>query len=142
MNITEYNLQGEDKQYEGSQGFYSYDGVVTLSESEGKLMINIYTNDTSIEAISHELFAHNAGDIDSIISAFRKDGLKAAQKVANKTTADGDHKALRDLNSNHKGIKKYKEFAKELESVNPKYKTTFESIKEINEGKYENLKGN
>lgn len=142
LNIIEYNLQGKDKQKEGAVGFATKEGVVTLSEAEGHLMINIYTNSTSIEAISHELFVHNAGDIDSIISAYRKGGIEAAKKVSSQSSGDDDHRALRDLNSNHRGIKMYKDLAKELEAVNPDYKEIFETIKKVNDIKYENLKKN
>lgn len=139
LNITEYNLQGDDKKYESAVGFATREGVVSLSEADGHLMINIYTNSTNVEAISHELFVHNAGDIDGIISAYRKGGLEAAQKASSQSSADDDHRALRDLNSNHRGIKMYKDLAKELEVVNPNNKKTFEAIKKVNETKYENL---
>jgi RHS repeat-associated protein len=139
LNIVQYDLQGSDKQHEGSRGFATREGVVQLTESNGKLMINIYTNQSDIDAISHELFVHNASEIDSIIQAYNEGGLEAAQNVQ-VNTADDDHIALRDLDSRHKGIKMYKELIKELKKNDAKYKKVFEKIKVINNGKYKDLK--
>ncbi|WP_268847571.1 hypothetical protein [Flavobacterium aestivum] len=139
LNIVQYELDKDNKKYEGAVGFAYREGVVELSESNGKLMINIYTNHSDIEAISHELFVHNAGEIEDIIQGFRRGGLDEAKKVQ-KYSANDDHIALRDLDSNHNGVKMYKKLSEELENVNPKYKKIFDQIEKTNLSKYSDLK--
>jgi hypothetical protein len=139
LNIVQYELENEYKKYEGAIGFSSYEGTVKLSESNGKLMINIYTNQSNVESIAHELFVHNAGEIEEIIQGFRRGGLEEAKKVQ-KYSADDDHIALRDLDSKHKGVKMYKTLSEELEEVNPKYKKIFDQIENTNLSKYRGLK--
>jgi hypothetical protein len=142
LNIVQYELDKKNKIYEGSIGFGHREGNVTLSQSiEGRLLINIYTNQTDIDAISHELFVHNAGEIEDIIQAFRRGGLAEAERVnAKGPSADEDHKALRDLDTKHKGIKMYKKLTEELKSLNSEYKEIFEKVEEINHTKYGTLK--
>lgn len=139
LNIVQFDLDKENKSKEGALGFAYREGVVTLSESNGKLMINIYVNESTIEAISHELFIHNAGEIEKIIQGFRRGGLAEAEKVK-KYNANDDHIALRDLDTNHSGVKMYEKLTEELENVNPKYKEIFDQIEKTNLSKYSDLK--
>lgn len=140
LNIVQYSLDKDNQHLEGVSGFADHDGTVVLSESEsGKLMVNIYTNQTDIEAISHELFVHNAGEMDGIISAYRKGGIEAAQK-ANIYSEKDDHKALKTLDPNHKGIKMYMQLSKELQNLDSKYKKQYDEIKKTNDSRYNDLK--
>ncbi|MFB9079329.1 hypothetical protein ACFFLS_05560 [Flavobacterium procerum] len=140
LNIVQFSLDKEYKKHEGALGFAHREGNVTLSESSvGKLLINIYVNESSIESISHELFVHNAGEIEEIIQGFRRGGLEEALRVQ-KYDADDDHLALRDLNSNHQGVKMYKKLAEELENLDPKYEKIFDNIEKTNLSKYSDLK--
>jgi hypothetical protein len=141
LNIVQYELDKDNKKHEGSRGFAHREGNVTLSESNiGKLMITIYTNQSDIDAISHELFVHNAGDIEKIIQGFRRGGFKEAERMNEISyTIDEDHIALRDLDSNHKGVKMYKKLTEELENVNPRYKEVFDNVEKVNQIKYGKL---
>ncbi|AYN04423.1 hypothetical protein [Flavobacterium sp. 140616W15] len=115
LNIVQFELDKDNKIYEGSRGFAHREGNVTLSQDKetGKLLINIYTNQSDIDAISHELFVHNAGGIEEIIQGFRRGGLDEAEKIKRSIySANEDHIALRDLDSNHKGIRMYKKLLK------------------------------
>jgi hypothetical protein len=140
LNIVQFELDKDDKIYEGALGFAHREGNVTLSQSStGKLLINIYVKESSIDAISHELFVHNAGEIEEIIQGFRRGGLEEAERVQ-KYSANDDHLALRNLDSNHKGVKMYKKLSEELENFDSKYKKIFDQIENTNLSRYSDLK--
>jgi RHS repeat-associated protein len=137
LNIVQYDLKGDDQAKSGII-FSDKDGVTTVTEVNGKLMINIYVRsmNPSPDDICHEIFVHNASQIKQIVDAYKKGGIKAVQAIL--TSADIDHIALRDLDIKHKGIEKYKKISDEL-SKNPVFKEIFEKNTEVNKRKYEGL---
>jgi hypothetical protein len=140
LNIIQYDLQGNDKKFNGIKGAAFRDGTVSVTENNEKLNISIWTFGEDLETITHELFAHNSGIIDEIISAFRKGGIKEVEKVNdNGPSEDDDHRALRDLDNSHEGVKNYIEFWNELAKKEDKKRKIFEQIRETNNHKYEGL---
>jgi RHS repeat-associated protein len=140
LNIIQYDLQGNDKQFEGAIGAAFYDGVVTVSENNGKLNISVWTFGEDLETITHEFFIHNSGKIDEIIKAYRNGGIKSAEKVLlNGPKADDDHKSLRDLNDSHGGVKNYKNVWNELLKKSKEYEKEYKQIFNTNKQKYKDL---
>ena len=139
LNITEYSLQGEDKRLYGTLGFAERDGVTNVNDVDGVLTINIFFRGIATENLTHELFVHNAGQIDDIVNTYKNKGIDAVNAMLN--SADLDHKALKTLDAKHEGTKMYMNMFQDLLNVAPtKYKSIYKEINLINQKKYEKLK--
>jgi hypothetical protein len=77
--------------------------------------------------------------MDEIVGAFNKGRIEAAKKASEKYNEDDDHKAARDNDKKHPGMKKFIELRKELEAKDNKYKIEFEEAHEKDQRVYKDL---
>lgn len=77
--------------------------------------------------------------MEEIVEAYKKGGIDAANKAKEKYTEDDDHKAVRDMDTKHPGVKKFLELRKELEKKDKKYKVEFEGAHEKDQRAYKDL---
>lgn len=139
LNIYQVDLKGKDASKKGSFFMASADAQVGFEEKNGKLDINVWIGNESASDLAHEFFVHYAGVMDEIIEAYKKGGIDAAKKASEKYSEDDDHKAVRDKDPKHPGVKKFLELKKELEKKDTKYKIEFEAAHEKDQRAYKDL---
>lgn len=139
LNIYQVDLKGEDANKKGLFFMADADAQVSLDEKNGKLEINVWIGNESASDLAHEFFVHYSGVMDEIIEAYKKGGLEAANKASKKYSTDDDHKAIRDNDTKHPGVKRFMKLREELEKKDSKYKVEFEGAHEKDQRAYKEL---
>ena len=112
------------------------------SDSELQMNIYMYTYGSENNGMLTEIFEHETlvhGDkYEQNFNLLKKVGMANFSKI---TSADEDHKSLRDGNTKHSGYRKYDSSMRELIRQNPKkYRPVMEAAKKDYQSKYKNIK--